>query len=202
MSTATPTKPKLTPARALAEFTKRGEKWAEAKRVHNELARELADKLTASRQLHDQRQALFHYEPELFDHHNHPVSDDNAAAAIDRDLEALGDLSELQAKVDHAARLAESAKQAQGDYAGAHFAAIVEGRRSEAEAVKEAVARDTATALTSAAAYLDFIRWSEGVCTFSGRSPRLVAGLESAGELLRVLEGWDRLPVPLPEMPS
>lgn len=200
MATATESKPKLTPATALAEFEKRQKLWDDAEQNVSDLSRELADLLTRTRQLHDERRKLAHRSPDLVNHLGHPVGKaDNPIREIDKALNALDDLGEAQAKVDHARALANSKKQATADYAAAHAPLIRDGRRAQREELTVATNAAIAAARDHVAAYLNANKGEQGFSALAGRNPREVPGYEHSADLTRILNGFTDLPVPLPE---
>lgn len=196
---ATRTKPRLTPAKALAEFKRREESWGEAEQAHRDVSRLFADKVARSRQLHEERRKLIHRNPQLVDHLDAPIGESNPIHPIDRELEQVGDLGEFQAKVAHAQRLATSAKQAAADFIAAHYPLVIEGRRQEAEHVAATVNERVAEARAAAADYLELVKSLTGWTVLAQRNPREVPHLDAAVALGRALDGWE-LPPPLPEV--
>jgi hypothetical protein len=197
----TPTKPKLTPAKALAEFLKREAAWGEGEAEVRRRSRELADALTRSRALHDERRKLIHRNPQLVNHLDEPIGRDNPITAIDREMKQIGDLPEFEAKAAHAKRLATSAKQAAADYIAAHYPLVIEGRREEAERVTANANEKLAETRTAAAEYLGLVQSLIGWTVLAQRNPRDVPHLDGAAELSRLLKGWALQP-PLPELPD
>jgi hypothetical protein len=120
-TTEAPSPAKLTPARAFAEHRRREAAWAAAERAVSKLSREFSQKLARTRELEEQRRRAINADPSLVNHRDEPISKRNSIAAIDRELEAVGDLAEFNAKVEHAKRLATSAKRACADYAAEHY---------------------------------------------------------------------------------
>jgi hypothetical protein len=131
MTTATKTRPKTDVRAALAE---REQAWADAKAEADSLGSEFDQKFRQAEALGDEPRRLIQHEPGLVDHHGNPVAEDNPAAAIDRQLTALGDLADLLARKEHARALAERAKQAATDYTCAHLDVLLAELQTEAEA--------------------------------------------------------------------
>ena len=134
--TTAKTRPKADP---LAEIEAREKAWADAKAEASRLGSEWGAKARELEALHDQRRRLIDPRlgnPGLVDHNHAPNPDvkDNPVAAIDAQVAELGDLGDLQARVHHARRIEQSAKQAKDDYAAAHLDELRAAIEPDAEA--------------------------------------------------------------------
>jgi hypothetical protein len=199
MTTATKAPTKQSVMDGLAE---RGQRWNKARADEDALAREYGAKIREAQALIDARRQAAHRSPELVNHKGEPTSKDNEVAAIDRELQKLGDLEDLWKQVEHARRLEQSAKQAWGDFVAAHFSELIEASREEAEAVA-AEANAAAQALVGALnRYLEFHSQIAGYThPVPNIDARIVPGLDAAANFLRVAETVDLKP-PLPTMPE
>ncbi len=103
------TKTKTSP---LARLEQLEAEQARAAAEHSELSREQARVFARARELSDQRRRETHRDPTLVDAHGSPVDSGGVIAAIDKELESLGDLHDLAARVTHAR---EVERKRQGD---------------------------------------------------------------------------------------
>jgi hypothetical protein len=194
LTTATKTRPK---ADALAALAEREQAWADAKGEADRLGSEFDQKFRQAEALGDERRRLIHHEPGLVDHHGNPVADDNAAAAIDRQLTALGDLADLHAQADHARKLEERAKQAATDYTCAQLDALLAELQPQAEATATEVARCMAELAEASTAYLNMARRVDGLRgTDRNRHHLRVPAIDTGSDLLNLSRDFEPPPLP------
>ncbi len=165
MTTATKAKPKS----ELTELERFEARWAKAAEEAKALGHEHHTKLTRARELGDQRQRLTHRQPGLVDHHQQPLAtiNDNPVVQLDRETEALGDLADLGAQVEHARQLERVAKQDVQAYVAEHYTAILEALEAEGDRHAEALNAAIATVAEELERYIghcqrlaDWPRWS------------------------------------------
>ena len=162
--TTAKTRPKADP---LAEIEAREKAWADAKAEASRLGSEWGAKARELEALHDQRRRLIDPRlgnPGLVDHNHAPNPDvkDNPVAAIDAQVAELGDLGDLQARVHHARRIEQSAKQAKDDYAAAHLDELRAAIEPDAEAAVAGVVAVKAAEYEAGSVYLALARRVEG----------------------------------------
>ena len=190
MTTATKTRPK---ADSLAELQARERAHSEAKAHASELGSEWGAKSREYEALQDHRRRLVYRNPALVDHHGNadPDVEDNPVAAIDAQVAGLGDLGDLQARVHHARRLEQSAKQAADDFTCAHLDELFAAAVPEAEAMSAEVARVMAQLGERGTAYLNLARridrWKG---TDRTRQHLRVPAIDVASDLVRMAEGY------------
>jgi hypothetical protein len=196
MTTATPTRRKADP---LTELHRREQAIEKARKQDRRDGRDLANKVQRSRELHDERRRLIHREPGLVDHLGNPVDKKNPIAEIDREIASLGDLTEAQAKYEHAKALLVRAEQSLRDYVAAHIEAILDGTRPESQTITDELNAAIANAREKADAYLGHVQRCEQLTTLGndGLNPRTIRGLEDIAACRRDLERWSfRTPIP------
>lgn len=81
---------------------------------------------------------------------------------VDEQLAALGDLADLRARMEHARRLEERAKQATQDFTASHFDELMVELQPQAEATVSEVVRCMAALHEASNAYLNMARLSTG----------------------------------------
>jgi hypothetical protein len=197
MATATRTKPNVR-----AEFDEREAKYAKARAKASELGSDFGIKLRRARELHDERRRLAHKDPSLVDHTGAPVSEDNPVAAVDREIQELGDLEDLNQRAEHARKLEQSAKQSLDDYTATHFWELMEAFEAEARAVADSTNEAAKGLAQELHRYLRFHQRIAGLTApVQGITAHVVPGLDAVSNYLRVVESID-LPPPVPESPE
>ena len=191
----TATKPRTDVLAGLAE---REEAWGEAKAEAGQLSTEFTAKLNQARALTDRRHQLITREPGLVDHQLNPLpGKDNPVAAIDAELTALGDVVDLQARMDHARKLEERAKQAAQDFTSAHLDEILAALEPQAEATAAEVVRCMAALHDAADAYLNMARRVDGLkAADRNRQHNRVVAIDTASDLVRLSRDYGTPPLP------
>jgi hypothetical protein len=194
-STATKTT-KPSAADGLAE---RGRKLDKARADASALGTELATKLRQVQALADERRRLVHRDPTLVDHLGVPVGPNNPVGKVDQEVEKLGDLQDLAQRAEHARQIERSAQQSWDDYVASHFSELLDAKREEAVAVA-ASANEAARAFEAELRnYMEFHGRIAGLTRpVPGIDTRIVPGLNTAADLLRLIEPVDLVP-PIPE---
>ncbi len=192
MPTATKAKPKS----ELTELGRFEAKWAKAAEEAKALGREHHTKVTRAQELGDQRQRLTHRQPGLVDHHQQPLASikDNPVVQLDRETEALGDLADLGAQVEHARQLERVAKQDVQAYVAEHYTAILEALEAEGDRHAEALNAAIATVAEELERYIGHCQRLAGLATMV-RADTRVSGLDQASAVARQMRDWN-LPTP------
>jgi hypothetical protein len=203
--TATKTPPKAPKARnPLTELDQLEQAWREAETRAGEASSKHAEAFNGHRELADQRRRLAHGDPNLVDHLGNPNPDieNNPIRQLDTEAEKLGDVADLQARKDHARRLADAEKGRWSAYVSDNFTEIVHALEPEAEA-KVAAVRAAGEQLAAAAAdWLGFharsVELTTPVAWINAQS------VPDNGGPTKLKEGAEglTLPLPLPRLPS
>lgn len=195
MTTATKPRSQSSELAALQELERL---WDKATQDAKRLGTEHNEKVNTYRSLSDERRRLLHRDPGLADHLGQPTHADNDVGQIDKAIADLGDIDELGAKVAHARRLAEKAKQDAMAHIQANFSEIVEQFRPQAEAAVEGVRARADELAQAIETYLNAFRRSVGLTEpIQGLDGRHVPGVDHAAAIQRTVADLD-LPVPVP----
>ncbi len=183
------TKTKTSP---LARLEQLEAEQARAAAEHSELSREQHRVFTRARELSDQRRRETHRDPTLVDAHGSPVDPGGVIATIDKELESLGDLHDLAARVTHAR---EVERKRQGDvqaFIEEHAEELLEELVPVGEEHIAAVAERVAALVEEAERYLGFTQRITGLTHAAQRldSRSTSRSTDSVANLLRTLEGW------------
>ncbi|HEX5914915.1 MAG TPA: hypothetical protein VFY54_17485 [Rubrobacter sp.] len=187
--------PTATKQDALTKLSALELKWRQASDEATRLGREHFEKRCRlhghldDRGLLDERRRLQHRDPEQFHPHGSPRGPE--ASRIQKEIEAIGDLSGLAAEVEHACRVEARRKQDVDAFVAEHIDAIVSGLRPEGAALAASTNGKLQEAVSELKAYIGFIGRASSLVAAGGREPRTVRGLDEAAELLRRLERVD-----------
>ena len=199
MTTATRSRTK---ANALAGLDEREQVWQAAKLEAGQLASELGAKSREAEALLTERGRLVHRDPGLVDHQGNPNPDvkDNPVAKVDGQLGKLGklgDLQDLRARMDHARKLEESAKQATHDYTASHLDEILAALGPQAEATVAEITRCMGELAEASRAYLGLAQRVNSLKgTVRERQHLRVPALDVGSDLLRQASGDQPPPLP------
>jgi hypothetical protein len=194
----TPTQTRTKPS-VLDGLKERQQKWDKAQADASALGTEHGTKVKAAQALADERRRLVHRNPVLVDHLGAPVGPDNPVGEIDKKLAELGDLQDLWAQVQHARKIAESARQSRDDFVVSHYSELLEAKRPEAEAVANSANQAAKPLVEELKRYLEFHgEIASYTVPVQGITTHVVPGLEAAVGFLKVVEGIDLQP-PIPE---
>jgi len=186
---------------ALAELERLEREQHKAHKVASELAREHFGKRKRldghldEAGLLDERRRLEFRDPAQF------APDGSAkgaeAKAIEKEINAIGDLAPLAREIEHARLLEAKAKGDADEFAREHLTAILEELRPKAEAVADAA---NAAAAAFGKACGEYIAFNGRVAGLLGKVPGAntrVPGLDAAAEHQRTVKAVD-LPAPVP----
>ena len=170
-----------------------------ARRTRRSLAR-IRRGASPTRQLTDERVELVNRQPELVDHRHAPVDEANAVADVDRRLAELGDLGDLAARVEHARRLEQSARQRFEDLVRNNRDELHASRVPEGEALVDAYREAGATLVAVAEQLLGFAQRSQEIEAICGFARERRVPIDEASRRLREAReiAASTPPVPLP----
>ncbi len=192
MTTATKAKPKS----ELTELERFEAKWAKAAEEAKALGHEHHTKITRAQELGDQRQRLTHRQPGLVDHHQQPLASikDNPIVQLDQETEALGDLADLRAQVEHARQLERVAKDDTQAYVAEHYTGILEALEAEGDGHAEALNAAIGDLAEMLERYINHSKRLAGLAALV-RADTRVSGLDEAAAVARQMRDW-HLPTP------
>ena len=190
MTTTAPSKPKATKKKsALENLLALEEARDTAKEEASRIGSEYHAKFQQFRGLHDRRHQLAHREPRLIDHQGQPAEPGNAIAEIDEEIAALGDLNDLQARVEHARKVEDKAKEDVTAYAARSFYAIVAELKPEASKLKDELQAWNDSGVEIVERYIAFAGRIEGLKGGDRQLQRLrAAALDVAPDLKREIQ--------------
>jgi len=187
MTTATATK-----ADPLAQLEQLEQTHAEAKAEADKIGREAYAKQRRASELTEERRRLVHRSPGLVDHRDQPLASikSNPIAAIDAEIEKLGDLADEAAKAAHAGRLAARAEADIRGHVSEHFAAIVAAELPTREAEAEDVRNLAASLIAGLDRYVGGNQRSTHLCHLVGDQGRSLPRTDHASALRKTLLDW------------
>lgn len=170
-------------AKFTAEETEYGRKgWAAAQEIER---------------LEGEARTLARRDPELVDAFGVAVSKSNPVGKLQAAREMVEDPAALYAKRDHAAQIRQKAERELVAFVQDNFDQIHRARVPEAEKVRDQVRALRDQYRAAAEAFLVFAQESVALCAphpeFNGQD---VEGIDQVGDLLRVLNRLDDLPLP------
>jgi hypothetical protein len=192
--------PTATKQDALTKLSALERKWRQAGDEATRLGREHFEKRCRlhghldDRGLLDERRRLQHRDPEQFHPDGSPRGPE--ARRIEKEIDAIGDLSGLAAEVDHARRIEARAKQDLDAHVAEHIDAIVSGLRSEGEVIAKRVNEALGGLVPELGNCIAFIQHVSSLLAVAGREPRTIKGLDGAAAFKRTLERTE-LPAPI-----